>query len=304
LAAVDSRDGAGAVQVTQRLTSPDFVGRERELAGLVAGLERAADGRPAVALVAVALLPDDGDPAGRARVLGAEGHLLMLLGRGVEALDRCEGALDMARAAGARREEGSILATMCAALTNAGDAEAGIAAGREALRIAEERGDVEEIARAYVNLGETLDWAGRLAEAAETARVGTAEVLEQGIGSVAGLLASDHGVRLLRLGRWDEADAVLSAGLDAVPAAGISAGAALCVRSMLDLLRGHFQEAAECVEEAERAQEHAIGSMWTGPIAAARAELALWRGATAEGRDVIIRLLDGLDPSDQDAFYL
>jgi DNA-binding CsgD family transcriptional regulator len=112
-------------------------------------------------------------------------------------------------------------------------------------------------------------------------------------------------VRLLRLGRWDEADAVLSAGLDAVPAAGISAGAALCARSMLDLLRGHFQEAAERVEEAERAQKHAIGSMWTGPIAAARAELALWRGAAAEGRDVIIiRLLDGLDPSDQDAFYL
>jgi DNA-binding CsgD family transcriptional regulator len=193
---------------------------------------------------------------------------------------------------------------MCAALTGAGDAEAGIAAGHEALRIAQERGDIEEIARAYVNLGETLDWAGRLEEAAEAARVGTAKVLEQGIGSIAALLASDHGARLLRLGRWDEADAVLSAGLDAAPAAGISVGAALCVRSTLDLLRGQFQEAAERVEEAERAQEHAIGSMWTGPIAAARAEMALWRGAPAEARDVIARLLDGLEPGDQDPFYL
>ena len=58
---------------------------------------------------AVALLPHDGDPAGRARVLGSEGHLLMLLGRGAEALPVCEPALAIARAAGARREEGSIL---------------------------------------------------------------------------------------------------------------------------------------------------------------------------------------------------
>jgi predicted ATPase len=39
------------MQLTQRMTSPEFVGREPELASLVAGLERAADGRPAVALV-------------------------------------------------------------------------------------------------------------------------------------------------------------------------------------------------------------------------------------------------------------
>jgi DNA-binding NarL/FixJ family response regulator len=252
---------------------------------------------------AVALLPDDGDPASRARVLGAEAHLLMLLSRGVEALERAEPALALARAAGARREEGSILATICAATMYVGDTATGVAAGREALRIAEERGDVEELARAYVNLGETFDWAGRLEEAAETARVGTAKVLEKGVGSIASLLAADHAVRLVRLGRWDEADDALSAALDAAPA-GVSAGAALAVRSALDLLRGQFEEAAERLDEAERAQEHAIGSMWTGPMAAARAELALWRGEAAQARDVIARLLEGLDPSDEDPFYL
>ena len=252
---------------------------------------------------AVDLLPDDGDPAGRARVLGSESHLLMLLGRGAEALPRCEAALAIAQAAGARREEGSILATLCASLAAAGDSAAGIAAGREALRIAKERGDVEELARAYVNLGETLDWAGRVEEAAETARAGTAKALEAGYGSIAGLLAGDRAVRLLRLGRWDEADAVLAAGLDAAPA-GISAGAALTVRSTLDLLRGQFEEAEARMDEAERAQEHGVGSMWTGPIAAARAELALWRGAPAEACDIFGRFLDQLDPGDQDPFYL
>src|SRR5919197_3585986 len=108
----------------------------------------------------------------------------MLVGRGAEALWRCEAALNIARSAGARSEEGSILATMCPSLAAAGDPEAGIAAGREALRIAEELGDVEELARAYVNLGETLDWAGRVEEAADTARAGNESALEAGYGSI------------------------------------------------------------------------------------------------------------------------
>ena len=163
---------------------------------------------------AVALLPDDGDPAGRARVLASEGHLLMLLGRGVEAIAVCEPALAIARAAGARREEGSILATMCAATSFAGALDAGIEYGQEALRIAEERRDAEEVARAYVNLGETLDRAGRVAEAAKLASDGEVVAIEQGISAIAALLASDEAVRLLRLGRWDDADLAVTRALD------------------------------------------------------------------------------------------
>src|SRR5512133_3740062 len=48
---VDSRRGR-ARELTERVTSPEFVGRERELASLTAAFERATDRRPAVALVA------------------------------------------------------------------------------------------------------------------------------------------------------------------------------------------------------------------------------------------------------------
>jgi DNA-binding CsgD family transcriptional regulator len=252
---------------------------------------------------AVALLPADGDPAGRARVLGSEGHLLMLLGRGVEALELCGPALEIARAAGARPEEGSILSTMCAALSFAGGLDAGIEAGLEALRIAQERSDVEELARAYVNVGETMDWAGRVEDAAEMAGEGVATAVDQGIGSLAALLASDRALRLLRLGRWDDADASLAQGLDAA-VGGVTAAAALAGRALLDVLRGRFDEVAGSLQEAERSQENAVGAMWTGPLAIARAELALWQGRHGEARDAIAAMLDRADPDDEDPFYL
>jgi tetratricopeptide (TPR) repeat protein len=252
---------------------------------------------------AVARLPQDGDPAGRARVLGSEGHLLLLLGRGAEALEICEPALEIARAAGARREEGRILSTMCAALSYSGALEAGIEHGHQAMRIARERNDIEEITRAYVNLGETLDWAGRIEEAAELAGRGTLSAVEQGIGPLAALLASDQALRLLRLGRWDEADAALATAIDAA-ISGLTAGAALAGRALLDVLRGRFDEAADSLEEAERSQENALGSMWTGPLAITRAEGALWRGRPAEARDAILAMLDRVEPADEDAFYL
>jgi DNA-binding CsgD family transcriptional regulator len=44
--------------------------------------------------------------------------------------------------------------------------------------------------------------------------------------------------------------------------------------------------------------------MWTGPVAITRAELALWRGTPEAGRDAILAMLDGVDPSDEDPFYL
>ncbi len=252
---------------------------------------------------AVALLPQDGDPADRARVLASEGHLLMLLGRGVEALELCEPALEIARAAGARREEGSILATMCAATSFAGALEDGIEHGRAALSIARERGDAEEVARAYVNLGETLDRAGRVAEAAELAAEGVDAVVEQGIGPLSALLASDRALRMVRLGGWDEAEAAVTAALD-VAVGGVHAAAALSGRALLDVLRGRFDEVDETLEEANRAQAHVRGSMWTAPVVIASAELALWRGDPGAARDVIAAMLESVDPADEDTFYM
>ena len=113
--------------------------------------------------------------------------------------------------------------------------------------------------------GETLDYSGRIEEAAEIAGIGFEKVRDQGLSSVLGLLSSDRATRLLRLGRWDEADAALLTGLDAV-LAGVTGSATLSERALLDILRGQFDEASERLAEAARAQGHVVGSMWTGPM--------------------------------------
>ena len=188
-------------------------------------------------------------------------------------------------------------------LSYTGALEAGIEHGHEAMRIARERNDIEEITRAYVNLGETLDWAGRIEEAADLAGEGALSAIEQGISPLAALLASDQGLRLLRLGRWDEADAALAIAIDAA-ISGVTAGAALAGRALLDALRGRFDESTSAMDEAERSQANALGSMWTGPLAITRAELALWSGRPDDARDAILAMLDRVEPADEDAFYL
>jgi hypothetical protein len=73
---------------------------------------------------------------------------------------------------------------------------------------------------------------------------------------------------------------------------------------VLDALRGRFDESRDALDEAERSQENALGSMWTGPPAITRGELALWSGRPDEARDAIVAMLDRVEPADEDAFYL
>jgi DNA-binding CsgD family transcriptional regulator len=89
-----------------------------------------------------------------------------------------------------------------------------------------------------------------------------------------------------------------------VAVGGVHAAAALAARGLLDVLRGRFDDVADTVEEAQRAQVNALGSMWTGPATIVAAELALWRGDPAAARDEVETMLAGVDPADTDPFYL
>jgi DNA-binding CsgD family transcriptional regulator/tetratricopeptide (TPR) repeat protein len=135
--------------------------------------------------------------------------------------------------------------------------------------------------RSFINLGEALDHLGRTEEAFEVARLG----LEQMRGAWFGLgvLGGDGATRLLKLGRWDEAERFLDEA--AIPLTGMAASAVLESRGLLAVLRGEYGPAESLLGEADRLVGNVRGAMWQGPVATARAQAALWQQRPDEALD-------------------
>jgi predicted ATPase/DNA-binding CsgD family transcriptional regulator len=248
---------------------------------------------------AVRIVPADPPSAARARVLAARGQGLMLLSRHEESRACCEEAIAIARAVGARAEEGHALNTLGADLAYLGDTPSAIAHLVRAREIAVEVGDLDDIGRAYLNLSDLL--AGplnRLEEAVELAREGIEWARRVG-------LAGDYGVSLqgnaaealLRLGRWDEADGMLRAAEDRHPiemaAIDLHHGAA-----WLHICRGAFDEASRHLHLARALTAKTVDPQYHAPLCALEAELALWHGDPDAARAAAGAGLDHLAGTD------
>lgn len=99
--------------------------------------------------------------AGKARVLGGYGTELMRQGQYSTSRVLCEKAIAVARAVGARvEEEARARNTLGCDLSGLGDSEAGAVVLRQALVLAEETGNFDEIHRAYNNLSVLLQQSG------------------------------------------------------------------------------------------------------------------------------------------------
>jgi predicted ATPase/DNA-binding CsgD family transcriptional regulator len=236
---------------------------------------------------AVAVMPEDAPASDRAHVLGAEGHLLTLLGRGGEARGRCEQALELARLGGAKLEECRISTSLGAALMMTGDADGAIATLQRSQALAGELGDPEEMTRAYINLAEVLDQSGRLQDAVEVSRAGVTIARREGIPSVLPMLIGELAARLVRQGEWAQADAILQEAIAPTASWSVGRADALSALAQLQALRGDAAGAERSLREVDRAMRDAVGSMWTAPTATARAEAAFWDGRAADAREVV-----------------
>ena len=146
-----ARDAVAQVDVER---DPVRAGLVQERLGRYLWLVGRGDEAAAACRAAVATLPADPPSAERARVVAAEGQLLMLRGYVRDSIARCEEALAVARAVGARAQEGHALNTLGACRSGLGEHAAAEACLREALAIALELRDFDDIGRAYVNLGD------------------------------------------------------------------------------------------------------------------------------------------------------
>ena len=221
-----------------------------------------------------------GDP----RLLAAKGHALMGLRRWSEARACCEAGL--AAGAAPRITLGVVLAFL-------GEPEAGEAHLREALELSTSG---EDTARAYIHLGELLRVRGDHEGALQAMVDGEREAARLGLrGSFGHFMYVNGADDLLRLGRWDEAQARVdeAARMDLSRTAHALRRA---IAGQLHAARGDYGAARAALDAAADAN---LPAEFLTPLAAARAELALAEGDPAAAAVHVDGALGGVE----DPFY-
>ncbi|GID32014.1 ATP-binding protein [Paractinoplanes brasiliensis] len=239
----------------------------REAAGML-------DGRPASAV--------------KARVLAAIALARLHAGRYADGKEVADAAMRVAVEAGARAEEGRARNVAGLARGMLGQVTDGVELLRAAITLARQENHIEDLLRAYANLGLILENAGDLREAADAAMAGLAEARRLDIGATtqAMILANNAGVALIMLGEWDEAERILTEGLlDRPPAESVYPRLTL---AELRTARGSFDRARELLASIEGLELNG-DPRFLGPLHTIRALVALGRGDLPEAQREVAR---------------
>jgi DNA-binding CsgD family transcriptional regulator/tetratricopeptide (TPR) repeat protein len=240
---------------------------------------------------AVALVPPEPPTPARARVLAALALALAGWERYEEASRVAVAALEAARRAGARKQEGEAHVTLGRCLVRTGtDPEVAIDEYEQALAIGREIGDGGAVALWSAILVDALIRLGRLDDAAATAL----EAAHTGV--QAGALRNEVGLNLFNGaealflgGRWDECEHVLE-WLSAQRAGGLVELIGLALAALLHASRGRNDAAAAAIATA--ADLGVDDPQGEGMLRAAQAQVALSTGDLDAARRAA---LDGLD---------
>jgi ATP/maltotriose-dependent transcriptional regulator MalT len=224
-----------------------------------------------------------------ALILAGLANACVVAGADREARDYAQRAVDVARAIGASDLEAAALLSLGGARSYLGEFEEGQADMRTGLALATELRDYDSSLRAYINLSDALALAGRYEEAAEEAAAGVA--LARSVGLAHGLgvfLAGNQAEPLLRLGRLDEAQAVLDDAL--ARGAGTSALASpLLVAAEVAVSRGELDETHRLVGTARATLGDSPPHQYQAHLAWIEAELARQTGDVGTARATVDR---------------
>ncbi len=236
-----------------------------------------SEGALAVYKEAVALMPAEPPTAERARVLAGFGQMLMLGDHWGESRRLCEAAIELSRRVGARQPEGHALNTIGLDLVAEGHCGEGVAALRQSLGIAMELGNVDDIGRAYVNLGDALFFSGEGVQAEGVVEEGIRVADQLGVASTyGGIIRQNGALYSFDLGHWHQA-AHLATDSFAIQFAspgneryGLARWVGLLVASGDEAAAARLDRLGELLGGAP------VESQFAGPYQAARAELASW----------------------------
>ncbi|HET6836013.1 MAG TPA: AAA family ATPase [Acidimicrobiales bacterium] len=240
---------------------------------------------------AVALVPPEPPTQARARVLAALALALTIGERYEEASRVAVAALEAARRAGARKQEGEAHVTLGRCLVRTGtDPEVAIDEYEQALDIGREIGDVGAVALWSAVLVDALIRLGRLDDAAATALEAAHTGVQAGaLRNEVGLILFNGAEALFLGGRWDECEHVLER-LSAQRAGGLVELIGLALAALLHASRGRNDAAAAAIATA--ADLGVDDPQGEGMLRAAQAQVALSTGDLDAARGAA---LDGLD---------
>lgn len=257
---------------------------------------------------AAALVADAQPSPESARVLGSYTRALVGAGRYGEARELCERAIVVGEAAGAESEVRRARTTFGVALALQGE----VAVGLEQLRAARKRvvdrsasvirprpSRIGEVVRGFADLAAILERTGNADEAAAVVKEGSDLARELGVEATWGTTLEIHAaLGRFQLGAWEEADRatrrLLSGRVQGAAAAWLH-----LVRARLETGRGSLDDAALHLEAAQALLPRRADPTLLGELAAAAADLAIWRCQLTEARtivdDTLTRLHDGED---------
>jgi ATP/maltotriose-dependent transcriptional regulator MalT len=279
-------------------SDPALAGSIHSRMGYVAWARGDSEASLAHHRAAIGLVPEVPPTRERALVLGAYGGALMGLGRWAESRPICEAAIACAVEVGSTRDESRARSMLGSDLVSLGEVDAGLEELRAAHRLAGTEPTELFIVTAY-NLGLNLLVADRAVEALGPATAAREAAVAGGVerrfgGDLAALVAD----LLLRLGRWDEADRAIAAGL-ALDQRGRGTPYLAAVRARLLARRGQLDEARSGLDAIDRGTLDPDTAVF---VAAVTAETALIATRPEVAADAVREGLGHLEWID-DAFW-
>ena len=252
---------------------------------------------------ALSLLPADEESVLVARIHAG----LALFGAAWSRLDvadqSCQRGLEVARKVGARREEGLLLNALGLTLAIRGDIESGAAHLRDALAIAKETGNPDDMATAYVNLSHVLGLAGDVTQVVAVATEGSETLTRMGLARQrVSFLKANLAEALGNAGQIDESRRVVAEALSHRPR-GIMSVPVLIQAGRVALVQGDLDQAWERLQQAR-----AIVESENAPESYLRAlieietEVELWAGRPAAAYDLVVDGLGIVRGTDEEAY--
>jgi DNA-binding CsgD family transcriptional regulator/tetratricopeptide (TPR) repeat protein len=252
---------------------------------------------------ALTLLPPNEESPLMARIHAG----LALFGAAWSRLDvaeeSCRRGLEVARKVGARREEGLLLNASGLVETAHGDIDGGARLLREALAIAAEIGNPDDLATAYANLSHVLGLGGRVDEIVDVVAEGAEVLTRMGLARQrVSFLKANLAEALGNAGRFRESGQVTAEALSHHPR-GIMSVPVLIQAGRVAVVGGDLDEAWEWLEqgrvvvESENAPES-----YRRSLVEIEAEVELWAGRPLAAYELVVDGLGGVRGTDEEAY--